>query len=214
MRTGLPDGAVIMLNHDGTSRAFRMEHTIGEGASCIAYEATLIDGSNAGLRCRVKECYPYHAAITRRGSTLVWESGDERERAFQKLRTTHELLLSLRNNDEIGNSIVVSSLYEGNGTLYMVMELNHAVTYDKDVDVSLHETLDTIRVLATHVRQLHRMGYLHLDIKPSNFLVRHHPSTAVWLFDVDSFTSLQEIASGNAVQCTCTRNRTNKDGAN
>lgn len=199
MRTGLPDGAVIMLNHDGTSRAFRMEHTIGEGASCIAYEATLIDGSNAGLRCRVKECYPYHAAITRRGSTLVWESGDERERAFQKLRTTHELLLSLRNNDEIGNSIVVSSLYEGNGTLYMVMELNHAVTYDKDGDVSLHETLDTIRVLATHVRQLHRMGYLHLDIKPSNFLVRHHPSTAVWLFDVDSFTSLQEIASGNAV---------------
>ena len=199
MRTGLPDGAVIMLNHDGTSRAFRMERTIGEGASCIAYEATLVDGSNAGLRCRVKECYPYHAAITRRGSTLVWESGDEREHAFQKLRTTHELLLSLRNDDEIGDSIVSSSLYEGNGTLYMVMELNHAVTYDKDGDVSLHETLDTIRVLATHVGQLHRMGYLHLDIKPGNFLVRHHPSTAVWLFDVDSFTSLQEIASGNAV---------------
>ena len=199
MRTGLPDGAVIMLNHDGTSRAFRMEHTIGEGASCIAYEATLVDGSNAGLRCRVKECYPYHAAITRRGSTLVWESGDERERAFQKLRTTHELLLSLRNDDEIGDSIVSSSLYEGNGTLYMVMELNHAVTYDKDSDVSLHEMLDTIRVLATHVGQLHRMGYLHLDIKPGNFLVRHHPSTAVWLFDVDSFTSIQEIASGHAV---------------
>ena len=56
MRTGLPDGAVIMLNHDGTSRAFRMEHTIGEGASCIAYGATLVDGSNAGLRCRVQEC--------------------------------------------------------------------------------------------------------------------------------------------------------------
>ena len=147
-------------------------------------------------------------------SALAWESEDERDRAFQKLRTTHELLLRLRNNDEIGDSIVISSLYEGNGTLYMVMELNHAVTYDKDGDVSLHETLDTIRVLATHVRQLHRMGYLHLDIKPSNFLVRHHPSTAVWLFDVDSFTSLQEIASGNAVQCTCTRNRTNKDGAN
>ncbi len=199
MRTGLPDGAVIMLNHDGTSRAFRMERTIGEGASCIAYEATLVDGSNAGLRCRVKECYPYHAAITRRGSTLVWESGDEREHAFQKLRTTHELLLSLRNDDEIGDSIVSSSLYEGNGTLYMVMELNHAVTYDKDGDVSLHETLDTIRVLATHVGQLHRMGYLHLDIKPGNFLVRHHPSTAVWLFDVDSFTSIQEIASGHAV---------------
>lgn len=199
MRTGLPDGAVIMLNHDGTSRAFRMERTIGEGASCIAYEATLVDGSNAGLRCRVKECYPYHAAITRRGSMLVWESGDEREHAFQKLRTTHELLLSLRNDDEIGDSIVSSSLYEGNGTLYMVMELNHAVTYDKDGDASLHETLDTIRVLATHVGQLHRMGYLHLDIKPGNFLVRHHPSTAVWLFDVDSFTSLQEIASGNAV---------------
>lgn len=199
MRTGLPDGAVIMLNHDGTSRAFRMERTIGEGASCIAYEATLVDGSNAGLRCRVKECYPYHAAITRRGSMLVWESGDEREHAFQKLRTTHELLLSLRNDDEIGDSIVSSSLYEGNGTLYMVMELNHAVTYDKDGDVSLHETLDTIRVLATHVGQLHRMGYLHLDIKPGNFLVRHQPSTAVWLFDVDSFTSIQEIASGHAV---------------
>ena len=199
MRTGLPDGAVIMLNHDGTSRAFRMERTIGEGASCIAYEATLVDGSNAGLRCRVKECYPYHAAITRRGSTLVWESGDEREHAFQKLRTTHELLLSLRNDDEIGDSIVSSSLYEGNGTLYMVMELNHAVTYDKDGDVSLHETLDTIRVLATHVGQLHRMGYLHLDIKPEKLVVRQHTSTAVWLFDVDSFTSIQEIASGHAV---------------
>lgn len=199
MRTGLPDGAVITLNHDGISRAFRIERTIGEGASCIAYEATLVDGSNAGLRCRVKECYPYHAAITRRGSALAWESGDERDRAFQKLRTTHELLLRLRNNDEIGNSIVSTSLYEGNGTLYMVMDLNHAVTYDMDGDVSLHETLDTIRVLAAHIGQLHQMGYLHLDIKPGNFLVRHHPSTAVWLFDVDSFTSLQEIVSGNAV---------------
>lgn len=199
MRTGLPDGAVITLNHDGISRAFRIERTIGEGASCIAYEATLVDGSNAGLRCRVKECYPYHAAITRRGSALAWESEDERDRAFQKLRTTHELLLRLRNNDEIGDSIVISSLYEGNGTLYMVMELNHAVTYDKDGDVSLHETLDTIRVLTTHVGQLHQMGYLHLDIKPGNFLVRHHPSTAIWLFDVDSFTSIQEIASGHAV---------------
>lgn len=199
MRAALQPKAIITLVCDDITREFQIEYQIGDGASCIAYEATLVNGSNAGLRYRIKECYPYNASIVRRGLSLVWENEEEREHAFTRLRFSHQLLLQLRNDEQLGDSMVVSSLYEGNNTLYMVMELNHAQTYDKVRETSIHSALESTRVLASHIGQLHDKGYLHLDIKPSNFLVKHQPSTSVWLFDVDSFTSLDDIATDKAM---------------
>lgn len=106
------------------------------------------------------------------------------------------MVVRLRNTETVGNNTTGATLFEGNGTLYSVMDINYGVTYDRDRDENLHSILDTMCVLTEIVGSLHDAGYLHLDIKPVNFLVSHKPNTNVWLFDVDSLTSIRELSEG------------------
>ena len=196
MRKVLSPNEIIVLKNGDSARRIKIGQMIGDGATCIAYEAERITETGAMLRCRVKECYPFGAHIVREGVLLCWEDEDEKVAAFKRMKDAHELLTQLRNDETVGNSITSAELFEGNGTIYSVMELNHASTYESDKSTSLPEILDTMRVLTEVVGKIHRQGYLHLDIKPSNFLVSHNPSTWVWLFDVDSLTSLEELNRG------------------
>lgn len=196
MRTYLSSGITIELCCDGTARRFEIDRTIGDGANCIAYEAHRIEAGGIIRNYRIKECYPYEARIVRSGIQLIWESGTERMAAFARLRKAHETIVELRNEETVGNHITAAELYEGNGTLYSVMEVNHAKTYDKDEEQDLCCILETMRVLTEVVGRLHEKGYLHLDMKPGNFLVAHRPNTNVWLFDVDSLTSIKELQEG------------------
>lgn len=198
MRTNLTAGTVIALCCDGIEKSFCIDQVIGDGANCIAYKAHQIESTGAVRDCRIKECYPFNAQVDRRGTELVWSDLNERSKAFDKLRRTHQLAVQLRNNEDVGNNITSAELCEGNGTLYSVMEINHARTYDKDTDIDCFRILETARVLAEVVASLHNQGYLHLDIKPGNFLVNHKPNTNIWLFDVDSFTPIAEIEAGTA----------------
>lgn len=199
MRERLSPGTIITLNCDGAPRQFQIDAIIGDGASCIAYDAHRTDGNGASLRYRLKECYPFHAQIERSGVRLQWADEQEKQTAFQRLKRSHKLVVKLCNDESVGNNITRAELCEGNGTLYSVMDVNHAKTYAFDSDQNLHSILDTMRVLTEVVGNLHAQGYLHLDIKPDNFLVSHRPSTNVWLFDVDSLTSVDDLKSG-AVQ--------------
>lgn len=198
MRKELMQGTTITLFCDGATKQFQIDQVIGDGASCIAYEAHQIGGVDHNRRCRIKECYPHQAEIVRQsdGKMLIWESDEERQKAFGRLRAAHDLMVKLRNNEQLGNNLTSETLYEGNGTLYSVMDVNHGRTYDQDTDNDLHSILDTMKVLTEFVGSLHDQGYLHLDIKPNNFLVTHKPNTNVWLFDVDSLTPIKEIEEG------------------
>lgn len=199
MRERLSPGTIITLHCDGAPRQFQIDAVIGDGASCIAYDAHRTDGNGASLRYRLKECYPFHAQIERKGTQLLWASDSEKQAAIQRLERSHRLIVKLCNDKSVGNNITRAELCEGNGTLYAVMDVNHAKTYAFDDDQNLHSILDTMRVLTEVVGNLHAQGYLHLDIKPDNFLVSHRPSTNVWLFDVDSLASMDDLKSG-AVQ--------------
>ena len=197
MRTELSPGTVIELScDDGAVRKFQIDQVIGNGANCIAYEAHRAEDIGPTRNYRIKECYPYDAHIERLGTQLKWENDSERSAAFARLQNAHELIVELRNVETVGNNVTAAELHEGNGTLYSVMEVNHAKTYDKDSDSDLHRILETMRVLTEVVGNLHEQGYLHLDIKPENFLVNHRPNTNIWLFDVDSLVSMKELESG------------------
>ena len=197
MRKILSPGEIIALRNGDSTRKIRIGNVLGDGATCIAYEAEHITASGISLRCRVKECYPFDAHIVRKGTELLWENESEKAIAFQRMVKAHNLLVQLRNDESIGNSVTSAELCEANGTLYSIMELNHAVTYEQDKNQQLPEILDTMRVLTEVVGKIHAQGYLHLDIKPGNFLVSHKPSTYIWLFDVDTLTSMDELANGN-----------------
>lgn len=191
-RKGLKPDTIITLRQGGYTRQYRIINVIGEGTTCIVYEAERI-GPVRSPRCRIKECYPRHTQTERTGDVISWNEPSERKMAYQRMRKAHDLMVSLRDDEAIGNHIPTTELFEGNGTLYSVMEINHAGTDTIHQIDNVYDLLDIMRVLTEIVSCIHEKGYLHLDLKPANFLARVDPTVGVWLFDVDSFEEISSI---------------------
>lgn len=191
-RKELAPGTILTLFQDGYSRQYRIINVIGEGTTCIVYEAERM-GSVRSPRCRIKECYPRHTQTERTGDVISWNEPSERKMAYQRMRKAHDLMVSLRDDETIGNHIPTTELFEGNGTLYSVMEINHAGTDTIHQIDNVYDLLDIMRVLTEIVSCIHEKGYLHLDLKPANFLARVDPTVGVWMFDVDSFEEISSI---------------------
>lgn len=197
MRQKLEIGQQITLICDGTEKQFTIKKLIGDGATCIAYEASRINSNGMTEHYRIKECYPYDADISRNELELIWADEAEKQKYFERFKSSYQITNQLKYEETIGNNITNAMLCEGNGTVYSVMEINHANVYSNIKETSLEKILDTILVLTKVVGNLHKNGYLHLDIKPDNFLVSYEPNTNIWLFDVDSLTSIAELKAGS-----------------
>lgn len=193
MREPLMPGDTITVSCEGVQRRYQIDKIIGEGANGIAYDAHRIDNKEAVPRCRIKECYPVGLGVKRMGAELLWASAEFKEDSFARLRKAHNLTITLRDDPLVGNNITSAELCEGNGTIYSIMEVNHATTYAECSNTQLMGILETMRVLSDAVGNLHTKGYLHLDLKPDNFLVSYNPNTAIWLFDTDSLIAMEDL---------------------
>lgn len=194
LRKPLNKGEALILG----DRKYVISNVIGDGAMCIVYSACYTDSLDFVHQVNIKECYPYHAKVTRgKGNTLMWESEGEKEEYLANFETSYKKVLE----HQYGNfSIHVFDFFKANGTNYIIMDANDGVTYDKENTNSLSKILTTIKLLANAVNNYHENGYLHLDIKPSNFLVYPEPSEHIVLFDMDTITSIKEIKSGQ-IKC-------------
>lgn len=194
LRKPLDKGETLILG----DRKYEISNVIGDGAMCIVYSACYTDSLDFVHQVNIKECYPYHAKVTRgKGNTLMWESEGEKEEYLANFETSYKKVLE----HQYGNfSIHVFDFLKANGTNYIIMDANDGVTYDKENTNSLSKILTTIKLLANAVNNYHENGYLHLDIKPSNFLVYPEPSEHIVLFDMDTITSIKEIKSGQ-IKC-------------
>lgn len=192
MRTPLSKGAIIPLN----GKQYHIDGVIGEGASCIVYDASVRNPSGITYHYRLKECSPYNAQYRRAGNQIVWEDEAQKQAAFDRFTKAAQVIADLRSQESLGNDITETELCEGNGTLYAVMSVNHAKTYSFDNSKDLHRILQTMLKLTRIVGRLHEQGYLHLDIKPDNFLVHYDPDPNIWLFDVDSLVPIADLQSG------------------
>lgn len=191
----------IPLNHGDTiqlnNRQYTIDSVIGDGATCIVYSAYYTDNMGLPHRVNIKECYPYNANITRNGQKLYWDSEEEKSKSIVAFCNAYEKLMVCQN----GNFTVHAfDICEANQTQYIVMDANSGVTFDKDTSASLSDILKTVRLLAYVIDNYHKNGYLHLDIKPSNFLVYPRPSEHIVLFDMDTVTLIDDISNGK-VKC-------------
>lgn len=197
-RTPLTTGSIIQAK-GGLS--YVIDRVIGDGASSMVYEAHYMDSVNGIHNVRLKECYPYASDIKRVGAELVWadlEIADADKTAF---RSAYHKLLEFQNTTKLRNSTArVFDLLEMNGTLYSVMDVNEGWTFNQDKSEKLLDILKTILALSRVVEKYHNNRYLHLDIKPGNFLVIPETRELIILFDVDSVTSMEDIALGR-VKC-------------
>lgn len=189
-RNYLKQGDTLKLN----DKIYTVKSVIGDGATCVVYSAEYKDSLGLSHTVNIKELYPYNTSIIRDGSDLIWELPEEKETHQDAFITTYEKLLAWQYENEI---VGVSDICEANNTRYIIMESSKkCVTFDKDKPESLSDILKTVRLLAYYVGKYHQNGYLHLDIKPSNFLVYPRPSEHIVLFDLDTVTSISDIETG------------------
>lgn len=193
-RTPLSIGTTIQAK-GGSSYTYIIDDVIGNGASSIVYEGHYIGNDNRSHAVRLKECYPYKYSehINRVGNMLEWDFNEEHNEAIESFNVGYDKLMQCQKSNYIVHAF--DKFYENN-TAYIVMDANDGVTFDKDDSMSLREILTTVKLLAHVVREYHKIGYVHLDIKPANFLVYPRPSEHIVLFDCDSITAINDIKSG------------------
>ena len=196
-RTPLAIGATLQLHN---TCAYKIDKVIGDGASSIVYEAHYFDNVGGKHNVRLKECYPYASDIQRVGDDLIWADSTVCHTDKAAFIDAYQKLLSFQNTNKLRNSTAhIYDLCESNGTLYSVMDVNEGQTFENDNNENLTDILKTILALARVIKKYHNNGYLHLDIKPSNFLVIPETRELVILFDVDSVTKIEDIQNGNVI---------------
>ena len=179
---------------------FVIDRVIGYGASCLVYEAHYLDSGNHRKEIILKECYPYNSGTTRIGSKIVWSSLEEQEKAFQRFNNAYEIAAKIQ-NEAGAQSVSVYSLdkFEENGTQY-VATIPNGNSYDKTKNDDIADIIRTALALTNAVGLYHKAGYLHLDIKPSNFIATEDQTGKgknIVLFDVDTVVARDDIQSGN-----------------
>ena len=189
LRIPLKKGDIVELNN----KPYTIDSVIGDGATCIVYSAYYMDTIGMSHHVNIKECYPYGAKITRKEQLLVWELESEKNKFTQAFVSAYEKLMMWQNSNF---AVHVFDICEANQTCYTVMDANQGLTFDKDVTASLGDILKTVKLLAYIVGNYHSNGYLHLDLKPSNFLVYPRPSEHIVLFDMDTVVGIEDIKSG------------------
>lgn len=190
VRIPLKQDENIHLNN----RQYTIDKVIGRGATCIVYSAYYKDGSEHRHYVNIKECYPHNVGITREGQILCWKSLEEKNQNIAEFHKAYDKVMLCQNGNYTVNAF---DIFENNNTGYIIMDANEGATFDKSLVNSVVEVLKTVKLLAHAVGNYHNNGYLHLDIKPSNFLVYPQPSEHIVLFDMDTVTSIQNLTSGN-----------------
>jgi serine/threonine protein kinase len=161
----LPQG--YMLHH------YRIAKTLGGGGFSLVY---LADDTQANKKVVIKEYIPSSQA-TRGEDESVESISAENDNTFkQGMRRFFDeaaALAKMRHD----NIVRVTDFFRENNTVYLVMEFEEGTdlrTYLKRQEGRLSEKF--IRTVFTQLcdglREIHKLGLLHLDIKPSNIFLR------------------------------------------
>lgn len=203
-------GREILLKGDTINGKFlyEIEDVSGTGASCIVYKARYYDDKKQSHLVQIKEFYPYNLEICRgkNSNNLICTDIEQFESEKCRFISNAKKLASF-NNDEATNSGTPFQveIFETNQTAYSVVAYDAGDIYNEEdlQTMELTKVLEIIKNLARAVEFLHKNVYVHLDIKPENFLVDN--TERVTLFDVDSIVLCDDINSENAHNISYTK---------
>jgi len=163
----LPEGALL--------REWRLEEVLGVGGFGIVYRGR---GLYFDELVAIKEYFP-SAISDRRDDTTVAPNDSTSEEIYalglQKFLEEAKVLWNLSKPDRHPNIVSVRSLFEINGTAYMVMDFEVGLSLSRMLKAGRRfdeaSLLAIIRPIAEGLDRAHRAGVLHRDIKPANILV-------------------------------------------
>lgn len=201
-RKALEPGMVIELQRQGQEgfEAFTIRKVIGKGGICIAYEVECPNG----MIGRLKEFYPAQATgkgymFSREGKMLFYnpEYGCRemvpvlRRRflnGYEVMKDLHVRMQEARN--EMPN---YGELYGGGDSLYWFMSYDEGKCYDEIKEETLSQICAVALATARAVEKYHKIGYLHLDIKPENIFVLSQTKDYIKLIDFDNVVRKEEL---------------------
>lgn len=159
---------------------YRIEQTLGRGGFGVTYLATHM--ALGGSVC-IKEFFPQElcqrAADGSAMATISERSAETIAKFKTKFLDEARKLFYIKHPNIVG----VSDLFEENSTAYYVMEYIDGESLKSRIDrcgaLSESDARRYVGQVAAALRDIHRNGMLHLDIKPANIMLRAKDDTAV-----------------------------------
>ncbi len=214
----------LALEPDGSGKqAFIIQSVIGEGSASVCYDAIRVRDGQPGklkefypLEAAAEDWY-YSLArdpdgqLIPRGSTLrkfteMCEDYLDTHRLLNKVMVENPKNQVLKNYIQNGEILYGIAGENGMATVYTWSTGVMGQGFDaylaevrkdpgQNADRSLYEILNTVYTLTDCIRAMHTAGLMHLDIKPSNFLVPYNSreglnSSSVSLFDINTLYSV------------------------
>ena len=196
MRIAIKCGSVITLKEVGTNNEheFTIVDTVGVGASCIVYTAVHHDAEGNDIQVRLKEFYPESLDIKRNADNSLDMKKSNFSRYLKRFTEGYRRQITFRNVPKSMNSISsIQGIFEGNNTKYIAMSCQNGTSIDNS-ELSLYDIFRLFKAVTLQLNNLHKNGFLYLDLKPANIILYPETPELVMLFDFDSAVKFDEIA--------------------
>jgi hypothetical protein len=149
-----------------------LERVLGQGGFGITY---LARDSNLDQAVAIKEYLPVDVATRRADATVQPRSEEQSERYRWGLDRFIREARTLAKFDH-PNIVRVLSVFEQNGTAYMLMRFeegeNFAALLDRKRMLGEDELLRVLLPVLDGLKLVHEAGFIHRDIKPDNIHIR------------------------------------------
>ena len=186
----------VCLDSKTHSRTYTINNVIGDGATCIVYDAYYLDHLGLRHNVRIKECYPdQYTESHRDNNQIIWHNEEEKKKGLEAFQNTYEKQVSFQNDSLFTNSTrkITDELYEGNNTQYFVLDYSNSETFEHIDTLSIHDIIKVGIALTELVSKYHKHQYLLLDLKPDNFLVIEETKEMVYFIDFDSVKHIDAL---------------------
>lgn len=227
----------LSRNTDGTNpEEYYIKSVIGEGGSCVCYDAVRKLNNGMIETGKLKEFYPIDYAIgnehkyyslERVDGQLYPNAGTVRkfdimcEEFIESYRVLREVIVENQRNETLHNYIQIGEVLYGlpriikyesgdqeirKSTVYIWSGGYSGEGFDKylekvkknpavNPEKNLENILSAVYNLTDCIKAMHTAGLMHLDIKPSNFMVQSDTDSrirpdSISLFDVNTLCSV------------------------
>ncbi|MBF0461519.1 MAG: protein kinase [Magnetococcales bacterium] len=155
---------------------YRIEGVLGQGGFGITYRAVDTDDRKA---VAIKEYFPRSMAVRDPNGMVRPKSDSEEDKrmfAWGLERFRKEILTLAKFTHE--NIVPILYFFETLGTVYMVMPFVEGDSLKahvkKERGMTEERLLNIVVPLLSGLEIMHKVGFLHRDIKPDNIFIQHH----------------------------------------